>query len=200
MPSQPHSSFVQAGSFWELADFRLSPTVRRGLRRPGSLSSRMQKWCKGALPVRVVQQGSSLPTRDEARLLGLGFREWVWVREVRLGPLHGPWVKGRTVVPLKEMHGSVRDLRNLGDRPLGSVLFNGQGWHRGPFLIGRMDAAELPGHLPARRSVFYHGNSRLLVTEGFYPAYWQRLQQEQAAAGSVPHCPAPAPDRVMESP
>ena len=193
-----HSGFQQAGSFRQLAKYRLPPMQRRDLERPGSLSSRMQQWCVGSLPVTVLRQGVSLPTRDEARLLGLGLREQVWVREVHLGPYHEPWVKGRTVVPLRDMHGLVRGLRNLGNRPLGSVLFSnhagrlsGHNWRRSPFLLGQMVDSGLPGLLPARRSVFYHRDSRLLVTEGFYPAYWQRLQQEPQAPMCISGSPAP---------
>jgi chorismate--pyruvate lyase len=203
MPPEPNSAIVQAGSFWHQADFQLPPDQRRNLRRPGSLSSRMQRWCEGALPVSVVHQGHGLPTRDEARLLGLRPRERVWVREVRLGPPRQPWVKGRTVAPLREMQGPAQNLRNLGNRPLGSVLFNGRAWRRSPFLIGRMEASDLPGYLPARRSVFYHRGNRLLVTEGFYPAFWQQLRQErneQGRPGPVTTDTVPVPDPIPEAP
>lgn len=176
----PESDPQDAGGlFTRKAAFQLPTEERRALLLPGSLSSRLQRWCGGKLAVTVVSQGPTRPTRDEARLLGLKPREQVWAREVRLGPPQQPWVRARTVAPLREMQGVMQHLRNLGDRPLGSVLFNGRGWQRSPFWIGTMKPATGTEPLPARRSRFSRGRNRLLVTEGFYPAYWSRLKQER---------------------
>lgn len=179
MPPESTSTTAWTGPFYRKAAFQLPSSVRRALLRPGSLSSRLQAWCEGPLPVTVVNQGAALPTRDEARLLNLRPREQVWVREVRLGPVDNPWVKARTVAPLREMQGASQHLRNLGSRPLGSVLFHGRGWERSPFLLGMIGQKDKDGRLPARRSLFFNRSCRLLVTEGFFPAYWLRLDQAQ---------------------
>ncbi|MAL97429.1 chorismate--pyruvate lyase family protein [Hydrocarboniclastica marina] len=177
-----HALAYQDARFASRADFQLPRHRRLELHRPGSLSKWLQRWCPGTLPVTVLRQGQCLPTPDEARLLALKPRERVWVREVWLGPSEAPWVKGRTVTPLREMKGRLQALRNLGTRPLGSVLFTGPAWHRSAFLVGYLLPPDSHAHpLPARRSIFSHGQSRLLVTEGFCNAYWQRLEAENAA-------------------
>lgn len=180
MPPAINPSLLQPNSFLERARFQLSPQERRGLLRPGSLSNRLQQWCEGGeLQVTLIRQGPGLATRDEAAFLGLRGRERVWVREVDLGPPSRPWVHGRTVSPLTTMPGPVHYLRNLGQKPLGSLLFTGRGWRRSPLLVGTISVADHGGylHLPARRSQFSRGRNRLLVTEGFYPAFWERLRQ-----------------------
>lgn len=182
MPPDSHSKNVRPSAFLTRAAFQLVAAQRCVLLRPGSLSSRLQRWCHGALPVTVVRQGRGLPSPDEARLLGLRSREWVWIREVQLGPPHQPWVKARTVSPLKALHGPLHFLRNLGTRPLGSVLFSGPAWRRSRFLTGVMEATDPVASLPARRSMFFHRDARLLVTEGFYPAFWRRLEHEEGSA------------------
>lgn len=192
MPPVMQSSLLKPGSFLERGRFRLSPRERRGLLLPGSLSSRLQQWCEGnELQVTLIRQGPGAATRDEAHYLGLGPRERVWVREVRLGPPLHPWVQGRTVSPLKTMPGPIHYLRNLGQKPLGSLLFTGRGWCRSPFLIGVMKASGHSGYLPARRSQFLLGQNRLLVTEGFYPAYWERLRQAQEGKSRPDSPPIP---------
>ena len=179
--SVPFTSSVSA--FKVRAGFQLAPGRRTALLRPGSLSSRLQSWSPGRLEVTVVKQGHCLPTRDEAKALGMGSREGVWMREVRLGPRLAPWVTARTVSPLKEMHGPSQFLRNLGTRPLGSILFSGRvsgrAWRRSPFQIGLLEITNAATDLPARRSVFFQRGARLLVTEGFYPRYWQQLRQDR---------------------
>lgn len=101
------------------------------------------------------------------------------MREVLLGPPGAPWVHARTVAPLANMQGQMRSLRNLGAKPLGLVLFNGRKWRRSPFQLGVMVMNKHREPLPARRSLFCDGENRLLITEGFCPAYWQMLEQEQ---------------------
>lgn len=179
MPSEIKSASDRTGAFVHKRAFQVPAALRSDLLRPGSLSSRLQIWCDGALPVTVISQGPARPSLDEARILNLHPRQRVWVREVRLGPAGQPWVKGRTVAPLPDMRGTLQHLKHLGKKPLGSILFQGRHWHRSPFLLGTMLADSRAGDLPARRSLFYHNGSRLLVTEGFYPAYWQRLQQQR---------------------
>lgn len=178
MFSSSHASAYRNVAFSPRADFQMRREQRAELYRPGSLSKRLQRWCAGALPVTVLRQGRCMPTRDEARLLGLRPREQVWAREVWLGPAETPWIRGRTVTPLREMKGQVQALRNLGTKPLGSVLFTGPAWRRSPFLVGHLRPAAGAPALPARRSVFYYGRSRLLVTEGFCEAYWQQAKAE----------------------
>lgn len=104
--------------------------------------------------------------------LGIPFRQFAWIREVRLCGDDSPWVLARTIIPLACLEGKGRRLRYLGNKPLGAYLFSNPDWQRGPLETGLCNNT-IPGQPRiARRSVFSNSGKSLLVGEYFLPALY----------------------------
>lgn len=97
------------------------------------------------------------------------------VREVILWGENRPWVFARSIIPEALCSG---DLANLGNQPLGKVIFNDPRFIRLPFQVGKLlqpdsllqdldiqAVAELWG----RRSVFHFEQTEMMVAEIFLP-------------------------------
>lgn len=128
--------------------------------------------------VRLLRQGVGWPRQDEAQALGIAPKRYAWLREVALCLDETPWVVARSVAPLTQLMG--HRLERLGERSLGSWLFQQPGLVRGPLEVTTQfpsfaSASEIATEcIWGRRSVFYHGCKRgglsLLVQEYFLPA------------------------------
>ncbi|HRX71182.1 MAG: chorismate lyase [Candidatus Competibacteraceae bacterium] len=148
---------------------------------PGSLTWRLRQCCPDRFQVRVLRQGWSRPYRDEARVLRLRLEARTWTREVQLFCGDQPWVFARTLIPAATLRGRGRRLTQLGNRPLGEVLFSDPGVQRGPVEIARIITgqrlhqcafagfAEPPDAIWGRRSIFRIDGQPLLVCEIFLP-------------------------------
>ena len=138
-----------------------------------SLTARLMAAGKpGAFRVRVLRQTIGLPQRDEALALGIAHRRYAWLREVALCIDDTPWVVARSVAPLHHLQG--KGLGNLGERSLGSWLFQKPDLVRGPLEVtsaappfNRLTLGSSASSLWGRRSVFEHGGLSLLVQEYF---------------------------------
>jgi chorismate--pyruvate lyase len=147
----------------------------------GSLTRRLRQDCPGCFQVRVLWQGWSRPSRDEAQTLQLRPHARVWTREVQLLCGGQARVFARTLVPAATLRGRGRHLTRLGSRPLGEVLFTDPGVNRGPLRIARLSAGQalyqracaglttVPDRLWGRRSIFRIDGCPLLVCEIFLP-------------------------------
>lgn len=156
------------------------PCLRQWLEEPGSLTRRMRRSCRECFHVEVLGERWGRPFLDEARRLRMRHKNWAWLREVLLCCGDSPWVYGRSVIPPQALRGRLRGLRQLGRRPLGSLLFDrypvGRGkieivrLHTGDRLYQRVSSSTTvaPGCW-ARRSVFRVAARHLLVTEVFLP-------------------------------
>jgi chorismate--pyruvate lyase len=104
------------------------------------------------------------------------------VREVVLSGAGQPWVFAQTLIPLATISAHPWLVR-MGEKPLGDALFHHDGVERsdlsfatlgpGTALFERVAALSLRDSadlLWARRSYFYLGQQRLLITEVFLPA------------------------------
>lgn len=104
------------------------------------------------------------------------------VRDVELLCNEKPWVFARTLIPISSLKGSAQRLTQLGEKPLGAVLFYDPTVLRGATQITRLlprhplfDTAsnhvdEIPEQLWGRRTLFYVEKRPLLVNEIFLPA------------------------------
>lgn len=156
--------------------------LRDWLLDTGSLTRRVRGACAGRFQVRVESQRWERPRLDEYLALGLRIGRLAWVREVHLLCDDRPWVFARTVIPPRTLRGSRRRLANLGNRPLGALLFADPHMQRGPVEVARVargsalfaaatqGAPGSPSALWGRRSVFRLGGRPLLVSEFFLPA------------------------------
>ena len=125
--------------------------------------------------VRLLHQGIGFPYVDEAAALSLPPRRYAWLREVALCLDDTPWVVARSVAPLAELRG--QRLERLGERSLGSWLFQQPDLRRGPIEVTR----QMPRFVAAssrwgRRSCFRHGGLSLLVQEYFLTSMADALE------------------------
>ncbi len=148
----------------------------------GSLTARLIRHCQrcaaGEFRVELLQQSIRLPTLDERNVLNIRNRQHAIIREVKLYCGDAAMVYARTVIPLSTVTGKQRLYANLGNRPLGAMLFADSSMRReqmmvsslqpGDMLYGR--TGERQGKVWGRRSVFYVGGKPLLVSEYFLPA------------------------------
>ncbi|EAR62518.1 chorismate--pyruvate lyase family protein [Neptuniibacter caesariensis] len=141
---------------------------RSWLTDAGSLTQRLVKLSKGNFRVEVIRQGWLRPTRSEAKALGMTERQFALVREVQLIGNDQPWVFARSIIPAQTLTGSQRQLRMLGNRSLGTLLFTDPTMRRGPLQISRLKTRD-HHEVWARRSIFYLSDKPLLVSEVFLP-------------------------------
>ncbi len=144
----------------------------------GSLTARLVARSGGDFRVQVLAQRWAPPTAPERRALGLGLRQRALIREVLLRGRGQPWVHARSVLPLALLRGRYRFLAQLGERPLGALLFRDPRLQRGPIEVARCPLPALPELTQARaagawqrRSLFYLGGRPLLVAEMFLPDF-----------------------------
>lgn len=131
----------------------------------GSLTKRLQRASHGDFRVSVQAQQVMLPSLSERRALKLASGRHALVREVELLCFDQVWVKARSVIPLTTLTGAERQLRSLGDKPLGAFLFASTSMRRGQLELCRHVTQKDISY--ARRSIFNLHNKPLLVTEHF---------------------------------
>jgi chorismate lyase len=148
----------------------------------GSLTRRVMQACgDGCFRVRLLHQGWGAPLNSERRLLCSRRGVVMLIREVELMCNGVPWVFARTLIPATSLQRSVRRLTQLGERPLGAVLFSDPKVHRGVTQVARLQARhplfqaacihlqEQPETLWGRRTLFTLSGRPLLVNEIFLP-------------------------------
>ncbi len=146
---------------------------RRWLCDRGSLTQHLIAASNNNFRVEVQQQCWAIPSRSEAKVLGINHRQVALIREVKLMGNDQVYVVARTVIPAGTLTGKQKQLSTLGNRSLGTLLFNEPSMRRGKFQISRLrnpDKQQFACEsLWARRSVFYLSNKPLLVCEVFLP-------------------------------
>ncbi|NOR52149.1 MAG: chorismate lyase [Gammaproteobacteria bacterium] len=147
-----------------------------------SLTKRLQQKCRGRFSVRVLSEDVCQPQVQESRQLGMKQRRWARIRQVLLLCDETPWVVARTIIPLSTLHGSLRRLRHLKNRPLGAFLFSYPHLQRSDIRVTQLPFKAPPLNLLAsngstskdipwgRRSLFRLQNRPLLVCEIFLPS------------------------------
>lgn len=166
-----------------------SPSLRRWLAAPGSLTARLR--LHGTVSVQVLAQGRMTLLPQERRALGC---QAAHVREVLLRIDGRAAVWARSVTPLSAVKGPWAAIQGLGKRPLAELLFSHRQVLRGPLIASHLvpgsplqrrmaqawlrhaeAAPDAPGPachaLPrwARHSVFWHRGQPLQVLEAFAP-------------------------------
>jgi len=144
----------------------------------GSLTERLQAHCT-EFQVIVLGQGRAAITLEEKQQLAVSadaYNEQDWqVREVILLGGNKPWVFARSIIPQALCQS---DFANLGDKPLGQLIFNDKRFNRSPFQVSQLLEptplmTEL-GFAPVkqlwgRRSVFSLQGMKMMVAEVFLP-------------------------------
>jgi len=167
-------------SEWYPAPLTMSPQIRGWLQNSGSLTRHIQQRCKN-FRVEPVFQSLATACDDELTILKLRPGELAHIREVYLYCGKKPVVFAHSVVARKNLRGAWYGMSNLGNRSLGTVLFNNPVIKRTPLRFRKLNLTHplfhracrniqaAPDKLWARRSLFtLHGQS-ILVTEVFLP-------------------------------
>ena len=170
---------------WTLLSARrlpgVSPSVHAWLSDRGSLTRSVIASCRGRFRVELVYQGHAAALPSETRLLDAGPARATLVREVRLYCGRNAAVFARTLIPLGSLRGPVHALTQLGQRPLGEVLFADPTTRRLRVEVARITprhrlfrraTAHLrhrPAALWGRRTLFDFRGERILVNELFLP-------------------------------
>ncbi|WJG09524.1 chorismate lyase [Aliiglaciecola sp. LCG003] len=154
------------------------PHLRNWLLDTGSLTERLQSHCNH-FELTIVGQRQMQPELEEmSKLYNLTDEHYgqPWqIREVILWGNGQPWVFARSVLPNALCKA---DLAELGDKPLGMIIFNDPRFIRQPFQL-----LQLPEQstflqklninkvqpLWGRRSVFNFNATQLMVAEVFLP-------------------------------
>lgn len=146
----------------------------------GSLTKFLKSKCKGKLYVEVKSESWQKQILEEEYLLKTDKNERVFVRESWLKSDDKQLVYARTLISEKILVDKYARLKNLGDQPLGEVLFNDKSIFRSNLLYAKvpynhplyqqnLDENQMNNELWARQSLFYIINNPLLLTEFFLP-------------------------------
>ncbi len=158
---------------------KLSANLYDWLVDTGSLTARLKQHCQ-TFTVEILAEGHYQLSDDEKIKLNLtdnlGF-----VREVLLKLDGVPWVFARSVIPLNTLTAPGGELELLGNRSLGSVLFNAPDMQRSEieiaefyshskvYSLSHLFSSVRQTSLFGRRSCFLLGGQSLLVSEVFLP-------------------------------
>ncbi len=166
--------------YWNGAAVNCEAGIAPWLGDRGSLTQRIQQRCE-SFAVRPLRSGLARIAFDESALLGIAPQCLAWSREVFLYADNRPVVFAHSACDRQDLHGAWSAVRNLGNRPLGALLFahpqvERRPLHykalRGTHMLYQRAATVLrnpPDRLWARRSLFYLQGAPLLVTEVFLP-------------------------------
>ncbi|WP_420589231.1 chorismate--pyruvate lyase family protein [Bacterioplanoides sp.] len=130
----------------------------------GSLTARL---CRlGNFRVEILREFQGTPTQLERQRLALSHQARVWVREVVLKVDDVALVYARTAIPQQTLQGKEKRLQHLGEKSLGSYLFQQPNLQRQPLAVSHCNPNQL-GLEWCRHSVFTLGHKPLMVSEAF---------------------------------
>lgn len=153
--------------------------MRHWLTEPGSLTAKLIARSASFRVQRVYQQ-HDFCWADDYAAIGLNKIEKVHAREVVLRCDEVPTVYAHTVLPLNSNASQWPLFKTLGEKSLGSILFNDRQVRRGALQFARLQSnhpamqrarkiVNFDEPLLARRSLFYRRGGVMLVTELFLP-------------------------------
>ncbi|WP_206482952.1 chorismate lyase [Thalassotalea sp. G2M2-11] len=172
-PVQLHANWRDAQSF------SLPEHLRDWLLEPSSLTARLKQHCR-EFRVEVLGQ-QVLPCPVDEATAEVAVDQDVLVREVILYCDQQPSVFARSLLPLSSLTGDAQQLANLGEQPLGQVIFTHPNLVRKRIEVASFDEAstvaslakhcQLPVSSPlwGRRSIFMLADKPLIVSEVFLP-------------------------------
>ncbi|MBC7454569.1 MAG: chorismate lyase [Massilia sp.] len=182
-----------------LAALAAPADMRAWLRADGSLTARLVAH-SAAFRVQRLHQRSALCLADEAQAIGMPRPGRVWEREVLLRCDGEPVVFAHTVVPWSNSASDWPLFGALGERSLGSTLFDDPLVRRGALEFARLraghplaqraraalgDAGLLDPIFHARRCLYRRHQGTLLVTEVFLPAVTSLIAAPVFAASTI---------------
>ncbi len=153
-----------------------------------SLTARLIRQYGSSFHVRLLSQSYRSISADEKQVMGLQHGHACLIREVLLCDGKRALVYARTVIPVSTLRGALRRYANLGNRPLGAMLFADRTMRRGEMeitmalpqrccraLLADIDV-DASASIWGRRSVFRVSGKPLLVSEYFLPSLMEDRQ------------------------
>lgn len=161
---------ISLATDWQLASaVILPPLFKAWLLEPASLTARLKSRARH-FELQVLQQYEHpLPEYIEALLPGIRYAQ---CREVLMSCNNVPCVYAQSWLPLQAL-AALQPLAQLGDKPLGEIIFQQQHVRRSAIEVARVQlhhpltATIASGEYWARRSVFTLADQPLLVAEVF---------------------------------
>ncbi|RUO33927.1 hypothetical protein CWE14_05600 [Aliidiomarina soli] len=160
-------------------DLPLPDALADWLTDEDSLTLKLQRYT-GQFNVRVLRHEKATAQTDEVAFMQTAqHNPDVQVREVLLCDEERPWVFARSIIP---QHPSriLQQLQDIGEQPLGQILFTHPDVVAGPFQVARFGPSSQIGRfstdltgserdLWARRRNFWLADQAILVAEVFLP-------------------------------
>ena len=167
----------------QLFNQSINPDLMSWLFDASSLTARLIALCGKNFSVRVVSQHWQKLEADEAAAMSLNNVRSALVRQVLLCCNDQPLIYARTVIPVTTVQGAQRRYANMGNRPLGAMLFADRTMQREEVQVAVLDASheanqytQINEPVWGRRSVFRVAGKPLLVSEFFLPELVKRRQ------------------------
>jgi len=146
-----------------------------------SLTARLIALCGNEFSVRVVSQHWQKIESEESRAMALPHAHSALVRQVLLCCGDVPLVYARTVIPATTIKGGQRRYANMGNRPLGAMLFSDRTMRREGVRVAMLPASheayryvKCDSDVWGRQSVFRVSGKPILVSEYFLPELFNR--------------------------
>ena len=141
-----------------------------------SLTARLVELCGNDFSVQVLSQHWQPIDAEEATAMSLKDERAALVRQVFLCCGDSPLVYARTVIPKITVSGAQRRYANMGNRPLGAMLFSDRTMRREDVQVAMLPVSHetnrfVQADVPVwgRRSVFRVSGRPLMVSEYFLP-------------------------------
>lgn len=145
-----------------------------------SLTARLIDLCDNDFNVQAISQHWQVIGNEEAAAMSLKDERSALVRQVLLCCGDRPLVYARTVIPKLTAQGARRRYANMGNRPLGAMLFSDRTMRREDVQVAELPASheankyiESDGPVWGRRSVFRVSGKPLMVSEYFLPELYE---------------------------
>ena len=158
----------------QLFNQSIQPSLLPWLFDASSLTARLIDLCGDDFSVRVISQRWQLLDAEEASAMSLNDVRSALVRQVLLCCGDRPLVYARTVIPVTTIKGAQRRYANMGNRPLGAMLFADRTMRREEVQVAVLPVSHeanqfIKADEPVwgRRSVFRVADKPLLVSEYF---------------------------------
>lgn len=158
----------------------------------GSMTKKLRRHSDNQVHIRVINHRWLKPRHSESELLGISSNERTIVREIEFLYDDQAWLFARSIFPRQCLRGRGHQLRWLGERALGEILFADPFLKRGEFEIAQLISTHRdyqlavrniknpPDTLWARRSVFWLDCKPLLVSEVFLPDVYSNSSASNA--------------------
>jgi len=160
----------------QLFNQSIQPSLSTWLFDASSLTARLIDLCGEDFSVRVIDQQWQKLDVEEATAMSLKNVHSALVRQVLLCCGDKPLVYARTVIPATTIQGAQRRYANMGNRPLGAMLFADRTMRREAVQVAMLPATHAANQYTkidepvwGRRSVFRVAGKPLLVSEYFLP-------------------------------